>query len=151
MNPPININENFDFQKYFEAFENFFYCGEKKYLFCDKKTLILMKDDPNAIKMAILLANYFIIEIKENVFKLKKFKNDSKIKLTRLILDSNHTSNISNTTEKYNSDNLSDDLDAVKYSKDSIENFNSEIKKHRDDLLEIRNFKKFLKCFKNKE
>ncbi|AKI79779.1 hypothetical protein QJ850_gp920 [Acanthamoeba polyphaga mimivirus] len=134
MNPSIIIGNDFNFDKYLEQFKDFYYCGDKKYLFCDKNTLMELKD-LNKINVYILLTISFIIEVKEKIISLKKLKNNTEIQLVRLIL---------------NPDNSTDEIGVTENLRDVIDKYSSEINECKNDLIEICNFKKFLKIFRLK-
>ncbi|BCS82737.1 hypothetical protein QLL95_gp0248 [Cotonvirus japonicus] len=124
-----------EFKEYIEELKEDYYCGGKKYFFSDKKILMMLKNDPNVIKMNISLANYVILGLKGKILDLKKLKNDTEIQLVKLVLDPTRSSS---------------DTDILKNLMDSVEKYNSEINKYKNDSLEIHDFKKFLKNFQKK-
>uniref|UniRef100_A0A6G6ADY5 Uncharacterized protein n=1 Tax=Borely moumouvirus TaxID=2712067 RepID=A0A6G6ADY5_9VIRU len=142
MNPILNpfndsetaIDKNFDFDKYLKQFEDFYHCGEKKSLFCDKDTLMNLKVS-GEIEMLILLVNTFIKEVEEKIIHQKKLKDDAERMLVRLTLDPNRSSN---------------EINIMKDLMDDIEQYNSNIKSKKIELVELKNFEKFIEIFDNR-
>ncbi|AZL89839.1 hypothetical protein QKC54_gp0068 [Megavirus baoshan] len=108
--------------------QDFYYCGEKKYIYCDKNTFIRIKNDPFEKKLAILDVISFIIEIKSKILGIKKLKNETETKLVKLQIDSD---------ENYRSE-IMINLTNI------IEKYNGNIKDYENDLNELNDFKKKL-------
>ncbi len=115
-----NINDKLNFD------QEFYYCGEKKYIYCDKDTFIRIKSDPFEKKIAVLDVISFIIEIKSKILDIEKLKNETEIKLTKLQIKS-----IQNNQ----------DIEIIKNLTNLIKKYDGNIKDYENDLNELYYFK----------
>nr|WBF71187.1 hypothetical protein [Megavirus caiporensis] len=106
--------------------QDFYYCGEKKYIYCDKDTFIRIKNDPFEKKIAILDVISFIIEIKSKILDIEKLKNETEIKLAKL-------------QAKINQNN--EDVEIIKNLTSVVKKYDGNIKDYENDLNELYDFK----------